>query len=324
MTKPRLSIVSTLYRSSETVEQFVTRCASVAQNLVGDDFEIVLVDDGSPDDSLGKACALVDRMPQLVVMELSRNFGHHIALLAGLEQCRGDLVFLIDSDLEEEPEWLEGFHRQLHEVHADVVFGYQAKRKGSYFERASGEIYWRIFRALTGLSMPSNVVTCRLMTRQYVEALLKYREVEVSIGGLFALAGFRQVGMPVTKGHKGHSSYSLRLKIWHLLNSIASFSTRPLEVIFVLGLVMTVTGFGIACYLLFAALAWNQPPVGWTSVMASLWIIGGIAVLSLGVTAIYVSKIFLESKNRPRAIVKQIQSRSVTSDEGPGSSTYST
>lgn len=308
MDTPRLSIVSTLYRSSSTIEQFVSRCAGAAHRLVGDDFEIVLVDDGSPDDSLSRAYQLLERFPQLVVVELSRNFGHHVALLSGLEHSRGELVFLIDSDLEEEPEWLSNFNRHLIESSADVVFGYQSKRRGTRFEIVTGAVYWWIFRGLTGLSMPPNVVTCRLMTRAYVDALLQHEEVEVSIGGLFAITGFRQEGVAVAKGYKGESSYSLRLKFWHLANSITSFSTRPLEAIFVLGLVMTAAGFGIAGYLLFAALAWNQPPVGWTSVMASLWVIGGVVVLSLGVIAIYVSKIFLESKRRPRVVVRQIRS----------------
>lgn len=304
---PRLSIVSTLYQSSATVEDFVVRSIATAHDLVGDDFEILLVNDGTPDDSFDKACHLLRKYPQLVLIDLSRNFGHHSALLAGLEHSSGDLIFLVDSDLEEEPEWLITFSKKMRELEADVVFGYQEKRKGSWFERASGAIYWSLFRGLTGLSVPPNIVTCRLMTRRYVNALLEFKEVEISIGGLFAVAGFYQVGIPVSKGSKGHSTYSLRLKVWHLLNSIVSFSTRPLEAIFVLGLAMTLVGFSIAGYLIFAALAWNQPPVGWTSVMASLWVIGGIVVLSLGVIAIYVSKIFLESKRRPRVVVKQIR-----------------
>ena len=302
---PKISIVSTLYRSSGTIEEFIARSVSTARQLVGEDFEVVLVDDGSPDDSVSRAESLMEEVPQLVVVELTRNFGHHLALLAGLEQSSGELVFLIDSDLEEEPEWLTRFIETMQAQKADVVYGFQEKRKGGVFEKASGALYWKALRSLSGLDIPSNIVTCRLMTREYVDALLRFREVEVSIGGLFALAGFRQEPVKVAKASKGSSTYSLRLKVWHLINSVTSFSTRPLEIIFVVGLLVTMIGVVIVGYLIIAALAWSQSPVGWASVMASLWLIGGLVIASLGVMAIYLGKVFLESKHRPRTLVRR-------------------
>ena len=299
---PKLSIVSTLYRSADTIEEFISRSASAARRLVGAEFEVVLVDDGSPDDSLEIVQNLRSQFPEIVIIELSRNFGHHPALLEGLRQSRGNLVFLIDSDLEEQPEWLEAFAGHMQDAKADVVYGYQASRRGRPFERLSGAMYWKAFRYLSGLNIPDNIITCRLMTRDYVDAVLKFEEREVSIGGLFSLAGFNQTPIAVEKGSKGRSSYSTRLKVWHLVNSVTSFSTKPLEIIFVLGLVVTLVGFGLVAYLLLAAVAWNQPPVGWTSVMASLWLIGGIVILSLGTVSIYLGKVFLEVKARPRAV----------------------
>lgn len=302
---PRLSIVSTLYRSAGTIAEFVRRSAGAAEQIVGVDFEIVLVDDGSPDESGEIVGHLVSKYPQIVLVELSRNFGHHPALLEGLRQARGDLVFLIDSDLEEEPEWLPVFATCMEDTKSDVVYGYQAVRKGGLFERVSGALYWKAFRYLSGLDIPANIVTCRLMTRAYVEAVLQYQEREVSIGGIFSLAGFRQTPLSVNKGDKGHSAYSTRLKVWHLVNSVTSFSTKPLEIIFVIGLLVTFIGFGLVAYLLVAALAWNQPPVGWTSVMASLWLIGGVVILSLGTVSIYLGKVFLEVKGRPRVLPRR-------------------
>lgn len=299
---PRLSIVSTLYRSSDTVEEFVRRSAATAERLVGQDFEIILVDDGSPDDSFDKAHALEPEVPQLSTVRLSRNFGHHPALLEGMHQARGALVFLIDSDLEEEPEWLETFAACMEETDSDVVYGYQTSRKGGPFERFSGAVYWRIFRYLSDLDIPANMITCRLMTREYVDAVMLYGEREVSIGGVFSLAGFNQHALAVSKGDKGRSAYGFRLKLWHLVNSVTSFSTKPLEIIFVLGLIVTLIGFGLIAYLVLAAVAWNQPPVGWTSVMASLWLIGGFMILSLGTVSIYLGKVFTEAKGRPRTI----------------------
>lgn len=305
-TNPRLSIVSTLYRSEDAIEEFVQRSAEAAKHLVGTEFEIVLVDDGSPDNSVEIVRRLTSDYPQVVLVELSRNFGHHPALLEGLRQSRGDLVFLIDSDLEEEPEWLPVFAAYMEDTASDVIYGYQATRKGGLFERASGAVYWKTFRYLSGLDIPANIITCRLMTRAYVDTVLQYQEREVSIGGIFSLAGFHQTPLSVDKGNKGKSSYSTKLKVWHLVNSVTSFSTKPLEIIFVIGLIFTLIGFGLVAYLLIAAVAWNQPPVGWTSVMASLWLIGGVVILSLGTVSIYLGKVFLEVKARPRVVTQSV------------------
>lgn len=300
----RLSIVSTLYRSADTIEEFVYRSSAAARGLVGDDFEIVIVDDGSPDNSLEIVKALAPINPNLVIIELSRNFGHHPALLEGMRQSRGDLVFLIDSDLEEEPEWLATFADQMKESQSDVVYGYQVSRKGGFFERSLGALYWKVIRSLSGLNIPDSIITCRLMTREYVDAVLQFKEREVSIGGLFSLAGYEQTPLSVNKGNKGESSYSAPLKVWHLINSVTSFSTKPLEIIFVMGLFITLIGFGLVTYLLIQAVAWNRPPEGWTSVMASLWLIGGVVILSLGTVSIYLGKVYIEVKARPRVLIK--------------------
>jgi putative glycosyltransferase len=309
MTSPALSVVSTLYRSADTIEEFVRRSAAAARELVGDSYEIVLVNDGSPDNSWDLAVGLREVEPRLVLIDLSRNFGHHVALLEGVSHASGDLIYLIDSDLEEAPEWLIDFSRRMVSEHADVVFGYQAKRKGGWFERVSGAIYWSIFRGLSGLDLPKNIVTCRLMSRRYVDALLRHHEREVSMGAIFAITGFEQIAVPVPKTHKGSSTYSLRLKVWHLVNSIAAFSTKPLNAIFLLGAAVSIIASAILAYLLFSAVFRGRAPAGWLSVMASVWLLGGLLLLSLGVIAIYLGKVFAEVKARPRAIVRSIERR---------------
>lgn len=139
----KLSIVATLYRTAPHLAEFHQRCTTVAQALAGQDYEIVLVNDGSPDDSLQQALQLADHDPHLVVADLSRNFGHHRAMMTGLTLARGDLVFLLDSDLEEEPEYLPAFHQQMQRQACDVVYGVQQTRKGGWFERVSGDGFWK-------------------------------------------------------------------------------------------------------------------------------------------------------------------------------------
>src|SRR5262249_52612674 len=140
------------------------------------DYEIVFVDDGSPDNALAVALEIVNRDPKVSVVELSKNFGHHKAMMTGLSQARGDLVFLIDVDLEEPPEILGEFYRELTEKSADMVFGVQQERHGTWFQRTSGEAFYHLYNLLSTNVVPRNQLRARLMTRRYVDALVRHRE----------------------------------------------------------------------------------------------------------------------------------------------------
>ena len=178
----KLSIVATLYQSAPYINEFHKRACAAARQLVGEDFEILLVNDGSPDNSLDLAIRLTEQDSHVVVVDLSRNFGHHKAMMTGLAHAKGERVFLIDSDLEEEPEWLDAFAKQMRVDESDVVYGVQDRRKGGLFESCTGWIFYRIFRLLTGIAQPDNIVTARLMTRRYVKALVAHQERELNIG----------------------------------------------------------------------------------------------------------------------------------------------
>lgn len=185
----KLSIVATLYQSAPYINEFHERASASAKRMVGDDYEIVLVNDGSPDNSLDLAIRLTEQDSHVVVVDLSRNFGHHKAMMTGLAHAKGELIFLIDSDLEEEPEWLLKFDEQMVQERCDVVYGMQGVRKGGAFERSTGAAFYKLFRKLTGINQPDNIVTARLMTQRYVQALLSHRERELNIGGLWIITG---------------------------------------------------------------------------------------------------------------------------------------
>jgi putative glycosyltransferase len=155
------------------------------------------------------------------------------------------------------------------------------------------------------------------MTRRYVDAVSAYREREVSIGAIFAVAGFVQIPKPVRKGHKGSSSYSLRLKLWHFTNAISSFSTKPLSAIFVTGVAVSIVAAALLVYLVAAALLWGRAPSGWTSVVASVWLLGGLTLSALGVIAIYLGKIFSEVKARPRSIIRTVERGGQEASDAP-------
>lgn len=299
----RLSIVTTLYHSAPYVEEFYQRAKTAAQAITPD-YEMVFVNDGSRDDSLNIALTLYERDKQVKVIDLSRNFGHHRAIMTGLSYARGDLVFLIDSDLEEAPEILKTFHEEMKNTSADVVYGVQNRRKGNLFERISGEVYYVLFKLLSGYQSDSNVLTARLMTRDYVRALVEHKEREFDIMGLWSLTGFRQSAVAVDKFFKGTTVYSLRRKISLSINTVTAFSSRPLLAIFLLGAIVLGLS-GIAAFYLLLKYLIAGAVEGWEIVALSIWLLGGLIISCLGIIGIYTAKIFIETKQRPYTIIRK-------------------
>ena len=302
----KLSIVATLYQSSQYVLEFFTRASAVARKLVDDDYEIIFVNDGSTDRSLEVAIAITRSDPHVVVVDLSRNFGHHKAMMTGLKYACGDLVFLIDSDLEEAPEWLLSFADQMIEQRCDVVFGVQATRKGQAFERLSGWLFYSAFRFFTGIAQPNNIATARLMSRRYVDALILHEEREINIGGLWLITGFQQTSIVIHKKSTSPTTYSFSKKVHHLVNSVTSFSSLPLVFTFYSGCLISLSALLYIAYLAFLYFYVSSPPSGYTSTIASIWLFSGFIIFFLGVQGIYISKLFSEVKRRPYTIVREI------------------
>lgn len=302
----KLSIVATLYQSATYITEFHQRVSAAARQLVGENYEIVLVNDGSPDNSLDLSVQLTESDSHVVVVDLSRNFGHHKAMMTGLAHAKGERVLLIDSDLEEEPECLIIFAEQMQNERCDVVYGVQEQRKGGWFERWSGRWFYRFFKALTGLALPENIVTARLMTRRYVDALLRHEEREVFMAGLWHITGFDQRPQVVKKHSTSETTYTFRKKMSLLVNSVTSFSNAPLVGIFYIGVSISLIAVIYIGYLSTQWVFLAKPLSGWTSVMASIWLLGGLIISFIGVVGIYLAKIFSETKQRPYTIVRQI------------------
>ena len=305
----KLSVVATLYQSAPYLEAFHRRVGEAAQAVAADDYEIVLVNDGSPDDSLDRAIALAGHDAKVVVVDLSRNFGHHKAMMTGLAHADGERVFLIDSDLEEDPAWLRPFTTQLERERCDVVYGVQQRRKGGWFERWSGGLYYRLIPLLSGIDLPRDMVTARLMTRRYVDALLRHEEREVDIGGLWAITGFAQRPCVVTKESTSETTYTL----WHrgavMVNSITSFSNLPLVAIFYIGVAIFCIAASYTAVLVVQWAFLAQPVDGWTSLIVSIWLLGAMIISFLGIIGIYLAKMFSEVKRRPYTIVREVYGR---------------
>lgn len=300
-----LSIVTTLYRSSPYIDEFYRRISAAARQITTD-YELIFVDDGSPDNSLDVALSLYARDSRVRVIELSRNFGHHRAIVTGLEHARGELVFLIDSDLEEAPELLQQFYAAMRSASADVVYGVQRSRKGDWFEKISGNLFYWIFNLLSTYPIPPNQVTARLMKQPYVKALAAHRDREICLVGLMAITGFRQVPCPVDKGHKGATTYSLLKRVALFVNAITSFTNRPLVFIFYIGTavvaVSAVSGIALIARELFV----GPYLKGWASLMVSIWFLGGLMIFCIGVVGVYLSRVYMETKERPYAIIRHL------------------
>jgi putative glycosyltransferase len=301
----KLSVVATLYRSAETIEQFYRRAVAAAGAITGD-FEIVLVNDCSPDNSLELALALHRNDLRVVVVDLARNFGHHKAMMTGLAHARGDLVFLIDSDLEEAPELVNQFHERLSAGDCDVVYAVQEQRRGSLLARLPGTIYFSLLGWLSDEQIPRNVMTARLMTRRYVHALLRHRDREFLISQLWAAAGFKQIAIPAQKLSTSVSSYSLRQRVGMAIKHVTTTSTKLLYLIFYVGLAVSVLAVATIAYFVARYVFVGIPVDGWTSLIVSVWFFGGLITLILGILGIYIANLLTESKRRPNTVVRHV------------------
>lgn len=306
----KLSIVTTLYQSSPYINEFYCRATESAKKLVGEDYEIIFVNDGSPDNSLNEVVDLANLDCHILVVDLAKNFGHHKAMMTGLQVSAGNKVFLIDIDLEEQPEWLLNFDQAMNEDQSiDSVYGIQIQRKGGLFEKSTGALFWWLINRLSDLKIPPNIVTARLMSRRYVDALISHRENEIFMAGLWQITGFKQRPFPIIKLNRGKSTYTIKKKILLLINSITSFSTSPLVAIFYLGLfVLAIALFGVS-YIFYNAFNNSNSVLGWSSVIVSIWLFGGLTLSSIGIIGIYLSKVFIETKKRPYTIIRKIYGR---------------
>jgi putative glycosyltransferase len=311
----RVSVVTSLYNSAPYIEEFYRRCVSAIAPF-SSEIEFVFVDDGSPDRSFQVTRGLFHCPHTITVVQLSRNYGAMRAMMVGIAQATGDLVFLLDSDLEEPPELFAKLYEAMElqgEEAVDVAYAVQLKRKGGVFERISGELFYRLFNYLSSVDVPRNCMVCRLMTRRYVRALASHCETEIFFEGLSVLTGFRQVAVPGEKKHKGSSAYSLRRRITISLDAVISFSTRPLFLIFAIGVTVSAVSFVYMCYLLFKILflGYSYAP-GWSSILLAVSFFGGLTLSALGVVGLYIGRILLEVKRRP-CIIQSIMNNGVSS-----------
>lgn len=307
-----LSVVTTLYNTSDYLNEFLSKVTILHKKISLESYEVILVDDGSTDSQFSKAQLICANYQNVTLVRLSRNFGHHHALLGGLERASGHLIFLVDSDLEEDPLDFYLLHKEMLQTKADLVYGYQEKRRGGLWEKFSGQFFYFIMNRFMKVEIPENMLTSRLMSRRYLDALLSHRETQLNFSGLSLITGFHQSRVPLTKTRLRKTSYSFSKKLAVMIDAITSFSSSPLKFIFATGIVIFTASTIVILSLLIQWLNNGDSTSGWASLILSVWFLGGLNMLSLGVIGMYTSKIFIETKNRPRVIVSEV----ISTNEG--------
>ena len=302
----QLSIVTTLFQSAPYVDEFYRRVRTEAEKIASA-LEFVFVNDGSTDRSLESALDLQKQDGRILVVDLSRNFGHHKAMMSGLEHAKGDLVFLIDVDLEEPPEILGTFFDSLNKENADAVYGVQSPRHGPWLARTLANLFYWMFEILSDYRIPPHSLTARLMTRRYVDELVRHKEHLSNMIGLWELTGFKQVAVGVRKSpFKGTTTYTFRRKLAEAFYAITAFSSKPLRLIAYLGLLVTALSAICAIVLVIGYVVFGISTTGWTSLIVSISLFSGLILFCQGIIAAYLAVIFIETKNRPYTVIRKI------------------
>ncbi len=294
---------------SPLVERIVAIVAAVPQSLT---YEIVLVNDGSTDGTAAAIRKEMERRPHIVLVNLSRNFGHQLAATAGIELAAGDAVVLMDGDLQDPPELIGAFLAKW-QAGYDVVYAIRRIRKGeSGFKLWTARLFYRIIKRLTNVAIPVDTGDFRLMSRRVVEALRRSRERHRFLRGMVSWVGFNQIGVLYDRDerHSGSTKYPLPKMIRFAIDGITSFSEIPLRFASYLGFTVSVLAFLYALIVIVAKLFRLNPPAytpGWASTIVAVVFLGGVQLISLGIIGEYLGRIYDQVKGRPLYLVSDIE-----------------
>ncbi|SOB79700.1 dolichol-phosphate mannosyltransferase [Sphingomonas guangdongensis] len=308
MRRPALSIVVPCYNEEGCLQALHARVSAVAHAAVGDDHEIVLVNDGSRDGSWRVMQALAAADPRVIAINLSRNHGHQLALTAGLDLCAGEQILIIDADLQDPPELLADMREAMVREEADVVYAVRRKREGeTLFKRLTASAFYRVLDRVTDTPIPLDTGDFRLMSRRALDALLSLPEQARFIRGMVAWVGFRQVPFMYDRAERlaGDSKYPLAKMIAFALDAVTGFSTAPLRFASHVGLALT--GVTVVMFLyVVGSFVLGRTVQGWTSTMLVVLFLGSVQMFVLGMIGEYLGRLYVESKRRPLYLVADI------------------
>lgn len=303
-----LSIVVPCFNEEACLAELHQRLGAAARSAVGEDYELVLVNDGSRDGSWPAMQRMAAEDRNVVAINLSRNHGHQLALTAGLDLCRGDTILIIDADLQDPPELLAPMLQAMRESGADVVYGVRRSRAGeTAFKRATAHGFYRLLSRATEVDIPLDAGDFRLMSRRALDALLAMPEQARFIRGMVAWIGFRQVPFAYDRQERfaGETKYPLKKMMRFAFDALTGFSSAPLKLASHAGLLLSL---GSVLLVLYIAYAWasGRSIQGWTSLMLVVVILGAIQMFVLALMGEYIGRLYNEAKGRPLYIVQDI------------------
>lgn len=310
---PVLSVVVPLYNEEANVEPLLDRIESIVRGLEGrPSYEIVLVNDGSNDGTLARLREQLPRREHLIIVNLSRNFGHQLAATAGIEIAQGEAVVLMDGDLQDPPELIAQFMEKWRGGY-DVVYAVRRTRKGeSAFKLLTARIFYRTIKRLTKVSIPVDTGDFRLMSRRVVDALKRSPERHRFLRGMVSWVGFKQIGVDYDRDERvsGVTKYPLPKMIRFAIDGITSFSDVPLRFASYVGFVAAVPAIIYALVVLGYKVFRVHPPgytPGWASTIVAVLFLGGVQLISLGILGEYIGRIYDEVKGRPLYLISEIE-----------------
>ena len=308
MYRPALSVVIPCYNEAACLELLHARVSAAATAAVGDDHEIVLINDGSRDDSWAVMQRLSAADPRLVAINLSRNHGHQLALTAGLDLCSGAQILIIDADLQDPPELLTDMRATMAAQAADVVYAVRRKRQGeTIFKKATAAAFYRVLDRVTDTPIPLDTGDFRLMSRRALDALLSLPEQARFIRGMVAWVGFRQVPFPYDRAerHAGETNYPLGKMVRLAFDAVTGFSTAPLRFASHASVILAGASLLLLFYILWGFFE-GSPVQGWTSTMLVVTVLSAVQMFVLGMIGEYLGRLYIESKRRPLYLVADI------------------
>jgi glycosyltransferase involved in cell wall biosynthesis len=305
-TVPRYSILVPAH-DEEAVLPECHRQLKEVMDSTGERYELIFIDDGSRDRTGEVLEALAAADPNVKVLSFSRNFGHQVAITAGMDHAAGDAVVVIDADLQDPPavilemieKWKEGY---------DVVYGRRGERQGeTAFKKATAYVFYRLLRSMTEVDIPTDVGDFRLIDRKVCDVLMRMQERNRFVRGLISWVGFRQTAVSYVREKRfaGDTKYPLSKMLRFALDAIFSFSHRPLKLASYLGLLTSFAGFAYFGYAIYLKVFTDRTVQGWTSLIGFTLVFDGIVLLILGIIGEYLGRIYDESKNRPFYVVRE-------------------
>mgnify|MGYP001309145031 CR=1 FL=1 len=308
---PRLSVVIPLFNEEAVLPELLRQVGAVLAGIPGGPHEMVLVDDGSSDGTTAQLEAAAARDPTLVCVILSRNFGHQAAISAGLDTANGDVIVVMDGDLQDAPTAIPAFLAE-HAKGYDVVYARRVRRKEGLILRTCYALFYRLMARLSDVAVPLDAGDFALMSRRVVTAIRSSPERKRYLRGLRTWVGFRQVAIDVERGPRfaGEAKYST-IKLFQLaFDGIFSFSLVPLRLATVLGLFAMVSSLAFVVYAIYARVMLNTSPEGFTALLVALVFLSGVQLFFLGVIGEYVGRAYEEAKRRPLYVVRSLIGRS--------------